>query len=261
MLTVLSYLLLGLGLITIVIAFSNGMFPLVGSGICFFISGLLLSTAKVWVNTNHFTGVQGHFEIQKVNVIGCIVFVAIGVLIIVCYISSANKLAGKMKKAENMVTYDEKDNILTLKSCGPELATIITIENNMNIDTKYKPETLHIGSATVGGVTTGGAYTTGGYNYVSGMRKTGTARLKYRDKLIKKIKVEDSILQNKSINSISHRFKDGIITVVEDVKLSKEERAISMAILDRGGVCGDILYKGYPTREECERIRNWMITK
>lgn len=95
----------------------------------------------------------------------------------------------------NYATYDENNMTLFLHQRSAELTNYIKIKNDKDIKISYKPQTLHIGSATVGGVTTGGIYTTGGYHYISVEHKNGLCRLEYTGCLISKIQLNDAMYQ------------------------------------------------------------------
>lgn len=164
------------------------------------------------------------------------------------------------RKMVNYATYDENSKTLFLHQRSAELANYIKIKNDKDIEISYKPQTLHIGSATVGGVTTGGAYTTGGYHYISGEHKNGLCRLEYTGCLIFKIQLNDAMYQKALQSPIKPYLNEKKqIAVINPRALSTEELQNALNSMKTTGYIGnDATKNGMPTYDKCKKIMDWI---
>lgn len=165
-------------------------------------------------------------------------------------------------KAHKYATKDNETDTLILHQRSEKLSKYIRIKECEAAIRSYKPETLHIGSATVGGVTTGGTYTTGGYYYTSGTRKTGYYKLEWRKcSRISKIQLDDDMYREALLSPISRYLNDKKqIEVIDYSSLSDQD------VLDRGAyylgqkehISHEVAFRGYPTYEKCKKIMDWI---
>lgn len=170
-----------------------------------------------------------------------------------------NEMGKSKRNVSSLVVYDDTTNTLTLIKRSPELRDIVKIMNDQNYHISYKPLTLHIGSATVGGVTTGGAYTTGGYNYVSGTSDSGYYQFLFEGKPVKKIKLDDKSFSIAKQSEIAPYLNDETleIEVVEKVTYSQDQVRFAISNYKSTGYVGN-LDKGYPNLEKTIKILAWI---
>ncbi len=212
--------------------------------------------------------------------------VGIGFLIIfACYLPwfAINAKLGKEKLNQygnlaDYMTYNKEAQQLTLYKRDSGLAKLldefklITILADQNYSSHVTPTTVHVGSATVGGVTTGGVYTTGGDRVVDGHYKTGKFFLQYCDVLykqlelkpkdfvkghIKTIKLAPGIINDVHGSTVEQYMSGDSIVVEQNAGLSYSEIKIAMQDLNSGATQSK-LKSGYPTKEKCDNIMNWL---
>ncbi|MBR3017644.1 MAG: hypothetical protein IKH57_11325 [Clostridia bacterium] len=176
--------------------------------------------------------------------------------------------------------YDAEKEVLTLSSKGPLLIKYIAIKEFMNYTTETTPIKVHFGSATVDGVTTGGFYTTGGQTVFGGSVHSGQWKMLYTgpvvsapanhtgEYLIRTIQLRDQLYEQAKRSEIQMYLDDRKqIVVVQgggafstDREMAALETKHMMANLNSLEV-QDKVKSGYPSREKCEIIYNWLITQ
>ena len=181
------------------------------------------------------------------------------------------------KRSKEMLTeymsYDTGSATLTIKKRDKGLQDIlntkgvIKICDDQNYSSHVTPTKLHIGAATVGGVTTGGTYTTGGQRVVDGHYKTGLCYLEYCDVLfdaqhyskghIKRIVLFPSVLKDAKESSVQKYLSGDTIIVEQSSKMSLDEMRYAMEDLN-SAFTQSTVKRGYPTREKCNEILNWL---
>lgn len=193
-----------------------------------------------------------------------------GIAIVICVLRFYNGTIVPLKrnfakaKTASLISYNESNLTATLINRSPKIANVIKIKKDHNYTIGYKPETLHIGAASVGGVTTGGSYTTGGYNYVSGVSKSGYYNLEYDGHMITKIKLtsEQFDMAKKSVIVAPYlNEKERQIDVHAPVQPPSEmEVKMMLNSLERTGYVGNAgnAKEGYPSKRKCEQILAWL---
>lgn len=185
--------------------------------------------------------------------------------------------ANKIKNAEALLKdcriqgktlYVEKQNKL--------FSSVLSTKKHEVSEYKRDPLKVHVGAATVGGVTTGGVYTTGG----------GISQTDYRDgrveliyKQVRKPKenevhlstfideneVESIVLsaelaEKAKMSAIKEYLSGNKIRIVEDVKPSNYYTLLMKSGQTLAAVSQLNLEKsaGYPTKEKCQIIIDWL---
>ncbi len=165
------------------------------------------------------------------------------------------------------------DGRLYVKKRGSVWKKFVKIKKAENVHLGYEAQKLHYGSATVGGVTSGGFYTTGGYNKVIATENSGKCFLEFAgnaaimDKMIRYIDLSDALYEEAKYSPIAKYLNHTArrIEVFEQVQRTKEEtdalvsHAIDLATGKAliGGMSLDDK-RGYPTREKCRLILDWI---
>ena len=201
-----------------------------------------------------------------------------GVVVILICLAVLSYNWNKEKKTEKetldcYLFYDKQSGTLTVKGRDAYLQRIlntknvISIQDDQNYTTHVTPEKIHFGSVTVGGVTTGGAYKTGGDRVIDGHYKTGLCYLQYNDALlfaqnctqghIRKIVLMPSVLKAAKESPIKQYLSGDTIIVEQSSNMSLNE--LRLAAADPASVTAQSAVKrGYPTREKCVDILNWL---
>ena len=126
---------------------------------------------------------------------------------------------------------------------------------------KYEPEKYVYTGATVGGVTTGGIHKEGDYHYISSQENTGRYYFNYCGKTVNKIELSDRLLKMAKNSNISKYIEDKYI-VIYDSKAVQMPSYVSQGLmsgsLDAMNLGTRYTAMGYPTREKCEEIKNWI---
>lgn len=169
--------------------------------------------------------------------------------------SSFNKMFGSL-------SIDRRDS---------KYSNLIAIKPHKLQQHSYNPEKLHYGSVTVGGVTSGGFYKMGG-NYYSKDYSDGKYKLVYKtinqngqvmEDVIKKITLSDKLTEQALNSNIKNYVSGNSIIVVEDINGSAEVAALMRTGQRTAAV--NLLEveqaKGYPSKEKCEEILNWLCDK
>lgn len=161
-----------------------------------------------------------------------------------------------------LAEFNSQTGVLYLKKRGSELAKYFKIKNDKDIEISYKPPTLNVGSATVGGVTTGGAYITGDYHYISGEHKNGLCRLEYTGCAVQKIQLTRQ-LYAEAKRAIIKKYlnSDMQIEVVQPKLISAYELNIAATLLKTTGYVGNNYAKnGFPDYTKCKLIMDWITS-
>lgn len=191
---------------------------------------------------------------------GSTVFIVVGTIVVLVI---AGVVYGKKDREEReakrvsaeLISFDQYTLTAILLKIDTRIWDVIKIEDSYYIYTKYEPEKLHIGAASVGGVTTGGAYKTGGYNYIAASSKSGTCYLQYDGHIIVHIKLTDEMFKDAQKSSIAPYLDDAqkCINVHNPVQRSTSELMMSLKNIQSTGNAGND-FRGYPSREKCEQI-------
>lgn len=149
---------------------------------------------------------------------------------------------------------------LFIKKRLPQFADSFTIERVMLTPMSYNPEKYIFTSATVGGITTGGIDKVGG-NYVSGKKvDSGKCELKYLGQKIQRIQLTAELYKEAQKSAIKKYLNDKKQIVLEDE--TSGGVVISAQLLGVHSLTTQqMLYKGYPTREKCQEIIDWICDK
>lgn len=205
--------------------------------------------------------------------IGCLVLIVIGSIVGIVNTQKANKIKAaeallKNCKLDGKVLYIDQQNKLFL--------TVLTTKAHVVSEYKRDPLKIHVGAATVGGVTTGGVYTTGGGISQTDL-KDGKVELIYKqidkpkanevhlttfisENEVHEIVLSTELAEKAKKSEIKEYLHGNTIMVVEKIKpsaycaqLMKSGQSLAAASqlkLEQS--------EGYPTREKCQAIINWL---
>lgn len=195
--------------------------------------------------------------------IGSMIVLSIGIVILMHAPQWEAVVTNKRNAAtlSQFGSMNQDNGVLTLHRRGKELASILKIKDDHNAYITYTPVKVHIGAVSVGGVTTGGVYTTGGdrmYNSYS----SGYYILEVNGTMIRTIRLSEELRSQAVSSPISEFLSEGDIVVVQNQKLSGAEakflaggEANLMAAMATG-----MLKQGYPSKEKCMKIMDWLTT-
>ena len=166
-----------------------------------------------------------------------------------------------MEQCANIYSWNEPEKFrsyqtLLLKKRTPLFKYALSIIDDTITPMSYNPEKYIYTSATVGGITTGGIDKVGG-NYVSGKKvDSGKCELKYFGQKIQRIQLTDELYKEAQKTAIKKYLNDEKQIVVEgecgNIIATSQILGIHSMETQRG------LYKGYPTREKCQEIIDWI---
>lgn len=164
------------------------------------------------------------------------------------------------KSLESCITYDEKERTLKLYHFHPNIREVVKMEPYKIIETSYQPDTVTYTSVTVGQVTTGGVTHNEGYLYDSGLTKTEKFELNYMNHSINTIELCTPEVKEQAEKLGLQEFynNEGQIEVVQKVKVSKT--AVDMAIMGIISTMQREMMPGYPSKEKCSRILNFLCS-
>lgn len=164
------------------------------------------------------------------------------------------------KSLESCITYDEKERTLKLYHFHPNIRKVVKMEPYEIVNTSYQPDTVTYTSVTVGQVTTGGVTHNEGYLYDSGLTKTEKFQLNYMDHSINTIELctPEVKEQAEKLGLQEYYNNKGQIEVVQKVKVSKT--AVDMAIMGIISTMQREMMPGYPSREKCSQILDFLCT-
>lgn len=211
---------------------------------------------------------------------GTIMLVGI-IFAIILVISSDNKDKNKLKaaheKTKNILEFDEKTGVITIKQRNKDIAKQFNFENYVSTRHGYAQEKIIYTSATVGGVTTGGFDKVGGYG--TEKKKTDKYNLIYqyvdsetnstKKICVTKIKLSDELAkkaQNSKVKEYLNAKGNSIIVITELQSSEKEKQAyVNLHRISGGGYTThlanleeDDKIRTLPTLKKCSDIISWI---
>ena len=173
--------------------------------------------------------------------------------------------AKRDRNAETLLRFgsmDRENGVFTLYRRGPELASILKIKDDQNAFVTYTPVKIHVGAVSVGGVTTGGVYTTGGdrvYNSYS----SGYYTLEVDGAMVRTIALTDELYRQALAAPVSNFLNGHDIVVVQKLEISAAEAKFLSGGESNlmGAMATGMLKRGYPDKEKCMKIMDWLTTK
>ena len=198
---------------------------------------------------------------------GLVLFIAFGIYKVVTLLKASSSAVAR--------SYHESDGSLHLKKRGPFWKDFVKVKKAENVFLGYEPEKLHYGSVTTGGVTSGGFYKTGGYNKFVTTTVPDKYTMKYigRDingETIRSIVLSEELYKEARNSSIAKYLtpSSNCIVLIGKTHLSQEqansfvENAVNLAT--NTPITSNVYVadkSGYPSREKCMEILNWMCGK
>ena len=184
-------------------------------------------------------------------------------------------ISSSAKKTQTLAyaTYNKDSMTLNVNRRGPVMNTILSITEAKNLHLKETPVEVRYAGATVGGVSTGGFYTVGGETVITGSQSSGKWMLNYIDKeigtgaltqdkktlrMIGKIQLTPALYEQAKKSNISKYLSgNNTIQVIDSLNLTESEAGFAARNFN-STAAQDILKKGYPSREKCQEILNWL---
>lgn len=201
---------------------------------------------------------------------GLLIVLVIAIISIIKNTKNGKKINEALEGVKG-ICRKQGDSTLYIEGQSELFEALFSINPHRIKHVSYNQEKIHAGSVTVGGVTTGGVYTTGG-DYSVHSTTSSRCELIYTDinqygvtaqYQIKKIVFSDSLLKIAERSAIKEYLNGRTIQIVKDVKLSnyfaslmkagRNAEAMSQMCLEQN--------EGYPTREKCEAIINFLCAK
>lgn len=182
------------------------------------------------------------------------------IIIFLIWIAHKNeeKTIQKHEKIQGYMTYDPTKKEICVIKRGNVFSEILEIKKVVDQVTRYEPEKLHFGAATVGGVTTGGTYKTDGYNYVVGTRETGKYSLVYEKDAVQTIRLPPELIEAAKQSAIKEYVNSsGVIKVIPPTSGSIPDYLVGKTDLAMLYLKEQML-SNYPTREKCQAILDWL---
>ena len=169
--------------------------------------------------------------------------------------------------AEATKSFKLEKNTLYVSSRNPQIADVLKIRVHKVKTYEYNPEKIHVGAVTVGGVTTGGVYKTGG-NYLESSASDGRCKLVFIkwengnsiEHEVKKIVLSDDLAKKARSSALVMYMTGATIDVVQEIKPSNAVSELMRAGLSTAAANQLSIEesKGYPNREKCETIIEWL---
>lgn len=154
----------------------------------------------------------------------------------------------------------------------PHTWSLFKIDNHKFASYSNVPEELHFGAVTTGGFTSGGFYKTGGYINGKYHRSekyeiiyknwfyNADHKVEIKDVKIKKIVLSDQLAEKARNSPIKQYLEGNSIIIIHDVPTS--EGTLMMARMGKTSEAVTLKeledLEGYPTKEKCEAIVNWL---
>lgn len=185
--------------------------------------------------------------------------------------------ANKVKRAEALLKGCRiEERTLYVQKQNKLFSSVLSTEKHEVSEYKREPVKVHVGAATVGGVTTGGVYTTGGgiseTNYRSGRVKLIYKQVQkpkenevhlstfISESEVESIVLSDELAEKAKQSAIKEYLFGNTIRVVEHVKPSSYYTQLMKSGQNLAAISQLKMEKasGYPTKEKCQKIINWL---